>query len=180
MTQQTTDPRLELANPGAYIKRLTDLAGDQDRFEILTATPTALERLIEANPADRLRRRPFENKWTPLEIIGHLHDTEWVFGYRTRTIFCDDAPELVGMDQDRWADRLRHNDRRPAELVADFRALRQINLRFWRTIPDDELSRVGRHRERGDESLELMTKLAAGHDLWHLDQIKRYLAALPG
>jgi hypothetical protein len=40
--------------------------------------------------AEVLRARPFEGKWTPNEIIGHLTDSEWVYGYRLRLILSDD------------------------------------------------------------------------------------------
>jgi hypothetical protein len=41
-----------------------------------------------------------------------------------------------------------------------------------------ELARVGVHNERGPESLELMRRMSAGHDLSHVDQIGRYVAAV--
>jgi hypothetical protein len=36
----------------------------------------------------------------------------------------------------------------------------------------------GRHNERGAESLAVMLRMQAGHDLSHLNQIDRYLCAI--
>jgi hypothetical protein len=42
------------------------------------------------------------------------------------------------------------------------------------------MKRVGVHAERGDESVEHMVKLYAGHDLLHLRQIERIRTAIEG
>jgi hypothetical protein len=110
-------------------------------------------------------------------VIGHVLDVEFVFGYRIRTILCDDAPAIVGMDQDKWAARLGHNQRKPADLVRDLAALRAINVPFYRSIAKSDYARVGRHNERGEERLGDMLHYIAGHDLSHIDQLTRYLAA---
>ena len=41
-----------------------------------------------------------------------------------------------------------------------------------------DLKREGIHGERGAESLGVMRKFIAGHDLSHIDQLTRYLAAI--
>ena len=42
----------------------------------------------------------------------------------------------------------------------------------------EHLKRTNQHNERGPESLEVMLRLLAGHDLSHLAQINRYLQAI--
>jgi hypothetical protein len=74
--------------------------------------------------------------------------------------------------------RLRHNERKPLELVEVFRTLRLFNLTEWRGTSAEHLERTGRHNERGLESLGVMLRLVAGHDLSHLDQSTRYINAL--
>jgi hypothetical protein len=169
--------RIELSNPNAYIEKMQRLTGGRDPFEIMAETPRVLADLVRSAPADVLRRRPHAGKWTPLEVMGHLVDTEFTFGYRFRTIFCDDQPQLIGMDQEKWAIAQKHNERDPAELADNFAALRRINLRFYRSIPKEAYDRFGQHNERGPESIGMMLSYCAGHDLSHIDQLKRYLAA---
>jgi hypothetical protein len=125
-----------------------------------------------------LRTRPFEGKWTPNEVIGHLTDSEWVYGYRLRLILCEDNPLILGTRQDSWVVALRHNEREPLELVEIFRTLRQFNLGVWRRTSAADLERSGQHNERGPESLGVILRLFAGHDLSHLDQIGRYIQAV--
>ncbi len=172
--------RIERHDPAAYRARLDGLVGDRDPLDVLAATPDALGKLVQVTPAETLRRRPYADRWTwtPLEVIGHLHDAEWTFGWRIRTILCDHEPTITAMDQEKWAATLRHNEREPAELSEHFAALRRINLAQWRRIEPGQMRRVGRHAERGEESLAVLLRLHAGHDLTHLEQIERYLAVL--
>ena len=61
-----------------------------------------------------------------------------------------------------------------------FAALRAANLRLWAAQPAGRARAVGVHRERGPESYELIWRLAAGHDRFHLAQAERALAAVRG
>ena len=111
-------------------------------------------------------------------MIGHLTDSEWVDGYRLRLILGENAPAILGTKQDLWVSALRHNERDPSELVEIFRTLRHLNLAVWRRTPPEDFERISLHNERGSESLGVMLRLLAGHDLSHLAQITRYIEAI--
>jgi hypothetical protein len=162
----------------AYRKRVLGFLGDQDPLEVLGRTADTLATLVLEHGRKRMRVRPIEGKWTPCEVLGHLCDCEWVYGYRARLILCEDRPTILGMDQDRWVAGQRTNEREPSELADEFRALREYNLRMWQGLTPQELKRAGQHDERGLESLELVRTMLAGHDLLHLDQMKRLLLAI--
>ena len=158
-----------------YRERLLALPGDRDPLSVLAETPSRLEAIVRAHPVSRLTARAREGQWTATEVIGHLGDGEWVYGYRLRLILCEDEPPLVGTKQDAWVAAQRHNERDPRELVEIFRTLRGLNLVLWRRLSPRELARSGAHDERGRESLEVMLRMTAGHDLSHLAQIVRCL-----
>jgi len=166
--------------PQQYRERLFSLVGDRNPLDVLAQTASALAEIVDKHSATILRTRPFEGKWTPNEVIGHLTDSEWVYGYRLRLILCEEAPTILGTQQDSWVAALRHNDREPAELVEIFRTLRQLNLEVWKRTEPEDLERAGQHNERGPESLGVMLPLLAGHDLSHLAQIRRYIEAVQG
>ena len=176
MARQRTG--IEIVDPDGYRSKLADQLGGRQPLAVLAETPEALANLVAGRSADVLRARPFAGKWTPLEIIGHLADVEWVSGYRLRAILGDDRPTIIGMDQERWVEAQGHNERDASELLAAFRTLRQLNLALWRRLTPENLRRVGLHNERGEESLGTMLVLEAGHDLSHINQLHRYLAAI--
>ena len=162
----------------AYREKMFKLLGDRNPLEVLAQTASTLADIVRTHSATALRTRPFEGKWTPNEIIGHLVDSEWVYGYRLRLILCEDNPTILGMNQDLWVAAQRHNEREPSELVEMFRTMRQFTLALWKRMSPADLKRTGQHNERGPESLDVMLRMLAGHDLSHLDQITRYIQAV--
>jgi hypothetical protein len=174
----TAQAGISVLDPQAYRERLFRLLGDRNPLEVLAQTAASLADIVRTQSATVLRTRPFEGKWTPNEVIGHLADSEWVYGYRLRLILCEDNPTILGMNQDLWVAGQRHNEREPSELVDTFRTMRQLNLALWNRMSPADLKRTGQHNERGPESLGVLLRMLAGHDLSHLDQITRYIQAV--
>jgi hypothetical protein len=162
----------------AYREKMFKLLGDRNPLEVLAQTASTMADIVRKHSAAVLRSRPFDGKWTPNEVIGHLADSEWVYGYRLRLILCEDNPTILGMNQDLWVAGQRHNEREPSELVEMFRTMRQLNLALWQRMSPTDLKRTGQHNERGPESLGVMLRMLAGHDLSHLDQMTRYIQAV--
>jgi hypothetical protein len=174
MSDVTIDP---VASPAAYQAELLSWLGDDDPAVAQAATVARLRELVTA-AGDRLRIRPEPAEWSVLECIAHLADSELITSARVRWILAEDEPDIVGYDQDRWVDGLRHRDDDPADLIGLFEALRGANLRLWASRDPAERARLGIHRERGPESYELTTRLQAGHDRFHIAQAERTLAAV--
>ncbi len=167
----------DLSATRAYQEKLRGLLGGREPRSVLAQTPGAIGDLVSRHSHAQMRARPYAGKWTPSEIVGHLTDAEYIFGYRIRMILSEDRPTITSMDQDLWVTGQRHNEREPAELVEQFSQLRTWNLALWRRITPNELLRVGVHAQRGEESLGLLLDMHAGHDLSHIDQLTRYLQA---
>ena len=168
------DPVME---PKAYQDLLVGLVGDDDPAEVQAATGSSIRDLL-ARAGDRADQPPDRGEWSVLKCIAHISDAEVVASGRYRWILAHDEPELIGYDQDLWADRL-HEPMEPAtELVAFWDALRAANLALWSRTPEAERDRYGIHRERGPESYRLTFTLIAGHDRFHLAQAERALEAV--
>ena len=174
----TAQAGIEVSDPRKYREKLLNLLAGRDPMEVLVQTASTLADVLARHPAEVLRARAAPGQWTPNEVIAHLTDSEWVYGYRLRLILCEDEPPILGFRQDAWVASLRHNEREPSELVEVFRTLRELNLSVWRRMSPEDFLRSGQHNERGAESLGLMLQLLAGHDVSHLNQIGRYIEAL--
>ncbi|MDX1419897.1 MAG: DinB family protein [Rubricoccaceae bacterium] len=164
----------------AYVGALLDVLGDQDPLDVLLRTPARLRDAVEGVPEAALRRPEAPGKWSVVAVVQHLADSELGYGYRIRLTVGQDRPAIPGYDQDAWAERLRYEAVRPEDALADFEALRTMNLRFLRALPDAAWARAGLHSERGEESVRRLTRLMAGHDLVHLHQVDRIKAAVAG
>jgi uncharacterized damage-inducible protein DinB len=162
----------------AYVAAVLDLVGDRDPLTVLRATPDALRRSLEALTLEQLRRPEQPGKWSIVQVLQHLADSEVVWAWRMRLILAQDRPVLTGYDQDQWANRLRYAEADPAEAVEQFVVLRRGNLRLLERATPEDLRRVGVHAERGEETVDHLRRLYAGHDLLHLRQIERIRAAV--
>lgn len=161
----------------AYIIAVLGLAEGRDPMEVLAATGARLRDLIAGKSDGDLRRPEREGKWSLAQVVAHLADSELVWGYRLRRIVAESRPRIEGYDQDLWAERLDYASADVPSSLAVFDALRNAHLRLLATMTDDDLRRVGVHEERGEESVAHLIRLYAGHDLLHLRQMERIVAA---
>lgn len=168
----TTDPIQ------AYVESLFQALGDREPLEVLAKTPAALHRAVAGLTSQQEGTAEGPGKWSVRQVVQHLADSELVGGFRFRMVLAHEGPELPAYDQDLWAERLRYAEADFQTALEDFSMLRALNLRLLRRATPDDLRRVMRHAERGDEPLGRMIALYAGHDLKHRAQIRRIRQAV--
>jgi hypothetical protein len=164
--------------PAAYVAGLLQMLGDRDPLEVQEELPRALRELTAGVDDATLRKPEAPGKWSVMEVVQHLADSELVHGYRLRMILAHREPEIQAYDQDLWARELRYNQVGLGEALEVIAALRGANLRLVKAQDELRLDRFGMHAERGKESVRLLTRMIAGHDLVHRRQIQRILVAV--
>jgi len=162
--------------PQQYIKRVTGYVAGQEPLKVQAQTAKKLERLIKGVSTAKLRKRPAPDKWSVSEILAHLADTEIVGGFRTRLILGSPGTPIAAFDQDAWVTSGHYDTRDPRKSLEQFRALRETNLALLKSLTPEQWKHYGMHSERGQESVEQITRMFAGHDLNHIQQIERILA----
>ena len=169
-----------VAEPKAYQDHLLSLLGEEDPAEVQSGVVESW-RTVLADAGEWAEVRPEPAEWSVIECLAHAVDAEVVSAARYRWILAHDDPPLIGYDQDLWVDRLhagRHDD--PDDLLALLGAVRRSNVALWRRSTDEERARVGMHAERGPESFDLLFRMLAGHDRFHLAQARRALDSVAG
>ena len=159
----------------AYRDELLALLGDDDPIDVLAHTPGLIDEILAGIDENVLERRPREGAWSVKDVLGHLGDSEWVYGYRMRMMLSHDGPEIAGYDQDLMVVGMAHNQRPLSMLLEELRRLRGLNIDLYLRTRGPAWERYGRHSERGVESVVLSVHLLAGHDRVHLRQIERTL-----
>ena len=160
-----------------YRNRMYSHVEGRDPLALLAAAPRKLEGLIKGVSAAKLRRRPAPGKWSICEIVAHLADTELVGGYRIRMILGAPGAQIQAFDQDEWAAAMQYQKRNVRQSLDQFRALRQANISLLKSLTPLQWKQHGMHAERGEESIETIVRMFAGHDINHMEQINRILAA---
>jgi hypothetical protein len=157
----------------AYMKKLDTYRAGRDPIGLMKAAPGKLARAVAGLSAKKMRRRPARGKWSIIEILGHLQDTEFVYGYRIRLSLAQPGATILGYDQAVWTEELHHKRGNAKQLIGRIRVLRDGNLETVRRVPRPLWKkRYGMHNERGKETVRRLLELVAGHDLNHLDQIR--------
>jgi len=180
MSVLTGSGHLTPAQADAYGAALLQLLGTQNPLDVLRSTPAALRAELERIPTSQLTTREAPNKWSASMVIAHLADSELVGSFRLRMILAQERPALPAYDQDAWATRFHYEQADLEASLERFDVLRRANLDLWAGATSAELSRVGIHGERGEESFERMRRLYAGHDLAHLRQLQRIRGVVTG
>jgi hypothetical protein len=166
--------------PQEYVQRILGYVGAQDPLSIQRRTPEELERFIKGASASRLRKRPAPEKWSIVEILAHLADTEIVASWRIRAILGAPGTPLKAFDQDTWVTAGHYDRRDPRRSLELFRVLREVNLELFKTLTPEQWKQHGMHAERGVETVEHMLRLFAGHDVNHTRQVEQILATNGG
>jgi len=155
-----------------YMRMIDGFRAGRAPLPLLRTGPGKVARAVRGLTPSQLRRRPARGKWSISEILGHLLDTEFVYGYRYRMALSEPGRPIQAYDQAVWTETLRHRRLSAPRTVAQIQLLRKINLELVTSVPRRAWKRYGEHQERGRETVRRTLELIAGHDLNHLAQIQ--------
>lgn len=164
-----------MPHTGARERNNIEKMTTQELIALHRAAPDTLARLIEGQPAGKLKHSPAPGKWSVCAILAHLADDELVTAWRYRQMIENDGAVLAGFDQDEWARLGAYDSWEPTQALALFRQLREANLRMLERLTPQEWQRRGIHAERGPMTVQSLAGHMAGHDKNHIEQIKRIL-----
>ena len=148
----------------------------QDPLLVLASTAPALHALTEVLSAQQIELPSAPGKWNIREILAHLADCELVFCFRLRQTLAEDHATLQPFDQGVWAERYAAYDF--ASAMALFQSARNWNLKLLATITAADRQRPVTHPERGTMTFWTIIETIAGHDINHLQQIEKIVAAI--
>lgn len=160
-------------NPGPVVpERYVKALGGLDPIQSQRKAPKRIKKLLRGLSEKQLATRPAPGKWSIKEVIAHLADGEVIIGSRVRFVAAMERPAILGYDQDAFVERLGIENVKTSELFEAFAAVRAANVAFLQRMPESALQRVGLHSERGEETIETMLVMYAGHDHIHEEQIE--------
>ncbi|HZU29903.1 MAG TPA: DinB family protein [Candidatus Angelobacter sp.] len=158
-----------------YTQRLLSYAGDKDPLRLQKAAPDKLVALLRGKTKNQLTRRPAPDKWSIAEIVAHMADAELAISWRLRQVLSSNAVPVQAYDQDLWARTFNYSKRDTKQSLANFRSLREANLVLLKSVSRKLWENYGVHQERGNESVNHIIRMVAGHDLNHIQQIEAIL-----
>jgi uncharacterized damage-inducible protein DinB len=142
------------------------------------AGPGRVRASVSDMSPEQLLARPVAGRWSTLEVVCHLADSEQAWCHRMKRVIAEDRPLLIGYDETRFTASLGYHDRDLGEQLELFEAQRREMARTLRGLPEEAWGRPGVHNERGLETLESMVVIEADHVDHHLRHILEKRRAL--
>jgi DinB superfamily len=141
-------------------------------IERLDAGARTIDAFTRTAPPDLVKFRPAPEKWTMLEILGHLYDEERL-DFRARIDLTLNSPEAEWprIDPERWVKEQDFNSRALADLLTQFLDERRHSLEWLYAHRDEDWSRTHHHPRLGSFTASSLLCAWAAHDVLHIRQL---------
>ena len=159
--------RPQPAEYDAYYEKYVSLVPEDEVITALAAQPDELGQLFNDVPDEKGTFAYADGKWTVKESLGHLIDGERMFAYRAFRIARGDKTPIEGFEQDGYIENSHANRRSIAELLNEFRLLREANVLFFRNLEAGDWLREGT-ANNVTISVRSLAWIMAGHIRHHV------------
>jgi hypothetical protein len=158
-----------------YYQQYIQLVPDGDIFETLDRQIGESAAYLTTYTPAKARRREAPGEWNAVEIIGHLADTERVFGYRALRIARADPVMWTGVEFENYVRAANFEQRELADVLAEFATVRAAFVAFLRGLDADAWARRA-PEDWTNRSVRAIAYGMAGHELHHRADLRRQRA----
>lgn len=162
-------PLTDEHNP--YYSRYIDLVPNADILGALKQQIKETLAMLQGVTEEKSNYRYAADKWTVKEVVGHLIDSERVFGYRAMRVARNDQTPLPGFEQDDYVRFGPFAKSRLADMADEFSAVRQANVLLLSQLDEEAWKRRGT-ANNSPISVRALAYIIAGHELHHRSILK--------
>ena len=130
-----------------------------------------LRRAVQGLSPEDLTARPGPGKWSILELVIHLTDSDCISIDRMKRMLIEENPALLYADETAYVSRLAPHAQSLDDALTLFEVGRRQFARVLRALPDEAFDRRGIHNRRG-----VMTVGGSVKD--YIDHVDHHLAFL--
>ena len=172
MTSSAIGSTVTIPRPGAdehnpYYSKYIDQVPEGDLVSMLREQCMDTVAMLRGFSDEKANFAYAPGKWTVKEVIGHIADTERVFGYRALSIARNDKTNLPGFDENAWVPEGRFGARTLGDLLEEFQVVRASTVQFARHLSDEVLARRGSANGH-TISVRALLYISAGHERHHV------------
>jgi hypothetical protein len=154
-----------------YFERYISLVPREKILSVLEGQPAEVRRALGGLSEEQAGYCYAEGKWSIREVVGHLIDTERVFGYRALCVARGDTTPLPSFDEKAYSRNAPHDDYPLAELLDEFETVRKGQILFYRHLRLEDWTRMGVANNLPVSPRALAYNLA-GHLIHHLNGLR--------
>jgi hypothetical protein len=159
----------------AYFEGYIGRVPDDDIMDLLKKQRGTFADFLATVGEERAGLRYEPGKWSIKEVVGHVVDTERIFGSRALAIARGERTPLPSFDQDEYVAQADFDSRALASLADEFEGLRRSHIELFGSLGDGAWAQRG--VAGGNEvSVRAIAWILAGHLVHHESVIReRYL-----
>ena len=154
-----------------YFSFYIEQVDNQNVIETLTVNKDVVVNLYKSLSEEQKKFRYDVGKWSPHEILGHLTDTERVFGFRALCIARGEKQSLPGFDENEYAEGAKFSEVSFESLLEQYRLVRESSLALFKSFSQEVCSQIGSANGNAVSSRALVWMIA-GHEIHHLKVLK--------
>ena len=151
-----------------YYGRYIGFVEHEDLLELLQRQNFQVSDVFGGFGEEKGSYRYAEGKWSVKEVLSHIIDGERIFAYRVLRISRGDTTPIEGFEQDGYIENSHANERTFANLMDEFKHLRDANLILFRNLNDADWTRMGTASEK-EISVRALAYIMAGHIQHHFN-----------
>ena len=148
-----------------------------DRFE---RGPALLREGLAGITADELTAKPGPGKWSPIELVIHIQDTDAIAIDRMKRVIAEDNPTLLCADESAYVERIASEAQSLDDALTLIETGRRQFARVLRRLDAAAFEKHGTHNVAGRVTLGGLINDYADHLEYHLDFLRQKLARLRG
>jgi hypothetical protein len=157
-----------------YVSRVPET----DVLAALAAQKEELPAALAGVRGEAERFRYAEGKWSIREVVGHLIDSERVFGYRALSIARGEKAPLPGFDEKAYVANAAFDLCPLEDLLGEFVQVREGHLALFRHLSEEAWTRSG-VANANPVTVRALAFIMVGHPRHHLAVLhERYLPHL--
>jgi DinB family protein len=126
---------------------------------------------ILAEPPDRLRRRPRDDRWSPLEYACHVRDVFRLYEVRLRLMLIEDDPTYPNWDQDSTAVDDRYRDQDPVVVAGELAGAADSLAAAFATVEGPAWDRRGTRSDGAHFTVETFGRYMIHDPVHHLHDV---------
>ena len=143
----------------------------QHWIDCLERSAKVIRELVQEVAPEQRMWKPDADRWSILEVIGHLLDEEREdFRVRLRLVLEDPELEWPPIDPQGWVEQRSYAEKNLEETLETFLDERRDSVRWLQGLADPDWSRAKQHPAGALSAGDLLASWTA-HDLLHIRQL---------
>lgn len=140
-------------------------------FDMMEEQPGRLFATVSNLSHEKQHFRYAEGKWSVLEVLGHIIDTERIFGYRVLGFVRGETQSLPGYDENIYVAKGNFDKRSLQSLIKEFNGLREANIALFESLSEEDFLKTGVANDR-EMKVNALIYLIPAHLEHHIQILK--------